>query len=74
MLLFEIAFVILSLLAPAMCVYCYRLGLLDNQKIKKDEPVMQVRKARAEVLESEYTKLLDNINNYSGDGAGQKDI
>lgn len=78
--------IILILLMGTMNLLAFFIGAKIAQKADKDEeiklPTLNPVKAYQEHVEREEAKqeqerintMLENINNYSGDGLGQKDI
>lgn len=65
----------------------YTLGLKNGQKIVKNEPIElpkvenQIEKINQKKIEKEYQKeidkinnILENIDNYDGTGANQKEV
>ena len=65
----------------------YTLGLKSGQKIVKNEPIElpkvenQIEKINQKKIEKEYQKeidkinnILENIDNYDGTGANQKEV
>jgi hypothetical protein len=77
--LFDIAFVVLAILAPILCVWCYRAGLRDGRHLKEGKPLEPIRplidiQRPAAPTEDKYDIILDNINNYDGTSRGQKEV
>jgi hypothetical protein len=65
---------------------CFLIGARTSQKAQKGEEIklptvnpMEIAKERreqkkAEIEQNRFDIMLENINNYSGDSTGQKDI
>ena len=73
-------------LLTAMNIVCFLIGAKTAQKVNRDEeiklpsinPIEIIKEHReakeAELEQERYNTMLENINNYSGDGTGQKDL
>ena len=83
----EVAIIVLSVAVTTfMNILCFMIGVKTAQKVNRDEEVKlpsinpieiikEHREAKEAELEQErYNTMLENINNYSGDATGQKDL
>lgn len=76
--------IILVLLMGGMNLLAFLIGAKTGQKVVNKEPIElpspvtiyreHKEKAEARIEQEKINKMLDNINNYTGDGTGQKDI
>ena len=74
------------LLVSILNVFCFIIGVRTAQKVEKDEEIklpsinpMEIAKEHrerkeAEIEQNKFNVMLENINNYQGDGTGQKDL
>lgn len=76
--LYDIGFVLLSILSPILVLIAYRQGVKDRiQQDKKEplQPFFNVPKFSKLSKEDVQTQtILDNIDAYDGTGTGQKDV
>lgn len=76
--LYDIGFVLLSILSPILVLVAYRQGVKDRiQQDKKEplQPFFNLPKSSKMSKEDRQTQtILDNIDAYDGTGAGQKDV
>ena len=83
----EILIILLSIAVTSLFnILCFLIGVKTAQKVNKGEEVklptinpVEILKEHRETKEAELEQLrnnimLDNINNYTGDSTGQKDI
>ena len=76
--------ILLVVVTGLMIVFAYTLGLRHSQKIAKGEEITIADPIKAITQKLENTKLdeeleklnkiMDNIENYSGDSKGQKEV
>lgn len=78
--------ILLIIVMGVMNLLAFVIGARTSQKAQKDEEIklpsinpMEIAKEhrerkQAEIEQAKYDVMLENINNYSGDGTGQKDI
>ena len=81
-----ICFIATVLAITAIDIACFIVGAKIAKKLDNDEEIklpsinpMEIAKEhrerkQAEIEQAKYDTMLENINNYSGDGTGQKDI
>lgn len=77
--------ILLSLTIGILVIVAYTLGLRNGQKVFKGEqvelPKPTIGKVTRQIEENEYDKevektsiIIDNIENYKGDGTGQREV
>lgn len=76
--------IILILLVGGLNLLAFLIGARVGQKVVNKEPIElpspvtiyreHKEKAEARVEQERLNVMLENINNYTGDGTGQKDI
>lgn len=79
-------YVIVCFLLTGLNIACFLIGVKTAQKVNRGEEIklpsinpMEIIKERREQKEARieqdrYNTMLENINNYSGDSTGQKDL
>lgn len=79
-----LALIIMAGMTPVICVFAfekgYKLGVKDFNRAHPDEPKAEIheRKAKKPAVKDEklqmYSQILENIDNYDGTTANQKDV
>ena len=72
------AIIALSLLTPLLVIVAYRQGIKDGRAIISNEPLQPLveppRVSHDDIEDKRYSQILSNIDNYTGDSAGQKKV
>lgn len=81
---YNLIIIALIILIPINCLlvfFSYRQGLKDGRQVKDDKPIKPIIEPIATFKKYEQNKemkrlntILENINNYSGSGVGQKEV
>jgi len=80
--LYNLIIIFLILLIPIMCLlvfFSYRQGLKDGRCVKEEKQLDSVINLPRKKLEvspevKKLNTIMDNINNYNGSPAGQKEV
>ena len=79
---YNLIIIALIILIPINCLlvfFSYRQGLKDGRQVKDDKPIKPIIEPTARKYEQNkemkrLNTILENINNYSGSGVGQKEV
>ena len=76
--LYDIGFVLLSILSPILVLVAYRQGVKDRIQQDNKEPLQPFfsvpKSSKMSKEDRQAQTILDNIDAYDGTGAGQKDV
>ena len=76
--LYDIGFVLLSILSPILVLIAYRQGVKDRIQQDNKEPLQPFfnlpKSSKMSKEDIQVQTILDNIDAYDGTGAGQKDV